>query len=407
MRSALGNAANTVATAVKPTIFQVCDAAKKGDLVLLTSLLDSGGNVNETRTGVLEVYGYTALHEACYNRHHNVVSLLLSRGADPNARTLGGLVSGKKTPLMIACEVDASLCIDALFSSALLDANALCQSGWPALHYAVNSGSSMSVNSLLSFPSTNPNFILSNSLSALDIAFEKSEMNSSISLLIITALVQRTREPLIHASLRRLVQNQYVIALQLAIQVGVLSDQAIVMELLTIALDGIDASHKESEAIVERKQNYTSTASSSSSSDKNSHFSDFQRSLSNQKKGITIMRELLGVFKSNSHVQIVREAAQTQEGGVSGGAASVSGATFGSGGDEGRSNGGSGNDQDFNKTRFAASSSSSSSSSSIPTSITSSPPLPPPLTELPQHTSTTTTSSSTKNASNDSTDDPV
>jgi hypothetical protein len=297
---------------------------------------------------------------------------------------------------MIACEVDASLCIDALFSSALLDANALCQSGWPALHYAVNSGSSMSVNSLLSFPSTNPNFILSNSLSALDIAFEK-----------ITALVQRTREPLIHASLRRLVQNQYVIALQLAIQVGVLSDQAIVMELLTIALDGIDASHKESEAIVERKQNYTSTASSSSSSDKNSHFSDFQRSLSNQKKGITIMRELLGVFKSNSHVQIVREAAQTQEGGVSGGAASVSGATFGSGGDEGRSNGGSGNDQDFNKTRFAASSSSSSSSSSIPTSITSSPPLPPPLTELPQHTSTITTSSSTKNASNDSTDDPV
>jgi hypothetical protein len=200
------------------------------------------------------------------------------------------------------------------------------------------------------------------------------------------------------------VQNQYVIALQLAIQVGVLSDQAIVMELLTIALDGIDASHKESEAIVERKQNYTSTASSSS--DNNSHFSDFQRSLSNQKKGITIMRELLGVFKSNSHVQTVREAAQTQEGGVSGGAASVSGATFGSGGDEGRSNGGSGNDQDFNKTRFAASSSSSSSSSSIPTSITSSPPRPPPLTELPQHTSTTTTSSSTKNASNDSTDDP-
>jgi hypothetical protein len=202
------------------------------------------------------------------------------------------------------------------------------------------------------------------------------------------------------------VQNQYVIALQLAIRVGVLSDQAIVMELLTIALDVIDASHKESEAIVERKQNYTSTASSSSS-DNNSHYSDFQRSLSNQKKGITIMRELLGVFKSNSHVQTVREAAQTQEGGVSGGAASVSGATFGSGGDEGRSNGGSGNDQDFNKTRFAASSSSSSSSSSIPTSITSSPPLPPPLTELPQHTSTTTTSSSTKNASNDSTDDPV
>ena len=406
MRSALGNAANTVATAVKPTIFQVCDAAKKGDLVLLTSLLDSGGNVNETRTGVLEVYGYTALHEACYNRHHNVVSLLLSRGADPNARTLGGLVSGKKTPLMIACEVDASLCIDALFSSALLDANTLCQSGWPALHYAVNSGSSMSVNSLLSIPTTNPNFILSNSLSALDIAFEISEMNSSVSLIKITALDQHTREPLIHASLRRIVQNQYVIALQLAIRVGVLSDQAIVMELLTIALDGIDASHKESEAIVQRKQNNTPTASSSS--DNNSHFSDFQRSLTNQKKGITIMRELLGVFKSNSHVQTVRGAAQTQEEGGRGGAAAVSAAASGSGGDEGRSSGGSENDQDFNKTRFATSS--SSSSSSTPSSITSSPPLPPLSTELPQHTletSTTTTSSSTKNASNDVTDDPV
>ena len=404
MRSALGNAASTVATAVKPTIFYVCDAAKKGDLSLLTSLLDAGGNVNETRSGVIEVYGFTALHEACYNRQHNAVSLLLSRGADPNVRTLGGLVSGKKTPLMVACEADASLCVNALFSSTLLDANATCQSGWPALHYAVNSGSSMSVNSLLSFPSTNPNFILSNSLSALDISFEKSETNSSVSLLIISALVQCTREPLIHASLRRIVQNQYVNALQLARRVGVLNDQTIVLELLTIALDVIDASHKESEAIVERKQKNIPTASSTSSSDNHGLFSDVHNSLINQKKGIIIMRELLSVLSTNSHVQTVRETAQPQGGG-GGGASAIASAPSGNGSGEERGGVGGRNDQDFNKAHFPV-----SSSSAIPTTVTSPPLLPPPSIELPQQTletATTTASSSTKNSSNDVTDDPV
>lgn len=183
-----------------------------------------------------------------------------------------------------------------------------------------------------------------------------------------------------------------------------MNDQTIVLELLTIALDVIDASHKESEAIVERKQKNIPTASSTSSLDNHGLFSDVHNSLINQKKGIIIMRELLSVFSTNSHVQTVRETAQPQGGG-GGGASAIASAPSGNGSGEERGGVGGRNDQDFNKAHFPV-----SSSSAIPTTVTSPPPLPPPSTELPQQTletATTTASSSTKNSSNDVTDDPV
>ena len=61
---------------------QLWEAARKGDVALVTSLLDQGADVNAKFR-----YGTTALFKASERGHAEVVKVLLARGADQQSRT--------------------------------------------------------------------------------------------------------------------------------------------------------------------------------------------------------------------------------------------------------------------------------------------------------------------------------
>jgi cytohesin len=71
------------------------DAAKDGDLKKIRRLLKRGIDVNAKD----EFYGRTPLHWAVYNKHKDVVELLISVGAEVDARA-----KDDKTPLHVAAE---------------------------------------------------------------------------------------------------------------------------------------------------------------------------------------------------------------------------------------------------------------------------------------------------------------
>jgi ankyrin repeat protein len=71
---------------------QLIEAVQKGDLVIVTRLLDEGVEVN-----AVNCIKRTPLMEAVAYRHPHIVVLLLGRDADPNASDNNGI-----TPLMEA-----------------------------------------------------------------------------------------------------------------------------------------------------------------------------------------------------------------------------------------------------------------------------------------------------------------
>ena len=158
-------------TLLGPT-FKVCDAAKRGDLGELTRLLDGGGSANERRAGALEATGCTALHEACAARSGAAVALLLSRGADPNAQTLKGVLWGLKAPLHVAIESGAEDCVRALLAAPAADPNAACQNGWRAVHYAAQGKQPAVLAALLACPAVAAAAALRDGRTALDVALE-------------------------------------------------------------------------------------------------------------------------------------------------------------------------------------------------------------------------------------------
>lgn len=63
----------------------------------LKKCIDMGFNVNTQSP-----WGFTLLHEACLNNNHEMVKLLLSYGANANAKTF----YGEETPLVISIRND-------------------------------------------------------------------------------------------------------------------------------------------------------------------------------------------------------------------------------------------------------------------------------------------------------------
>ena len=79
-------------------------AARDGELDLVRSVLDAGGDVNEPAEN-----SWTPLHFAAEGGHVFVVQFLLDRGADPGATTSEGY-----TPLDVAAVYDRSGIVELL-----------------------------------------------------------------------------------------------------------------------------------------------------------------------------------------------------------------------------------------------------------------------------------------------------
>lgn len=84
-------------------------AARVGDLRVIERLLTDPTFNGDHRVNAQDGDGYTPLHYAAAGDHHDVVSYLLARGADPTIKTSLG-----KTALDLAKESRASTSIDLL-----------------------------------------------------------------------------------------------------------------------------------------------------------------------------------------------------------------------------------------------------------------------------------------------------
>jgi ankyrin repeat protein len=137
MMTVLGVAA--LLGAVTPTDTPVADAAMRGDLVAVRSLLEDGADVNAAQGD-----GMTALHWASERGDHDMTQLLIRAGASVEAVTR----IGHYTPLHLAGKTGST---DVL--ATLLDAgssvDAPTTSGARAIHFAAASGSVSAVAVLL------------------------------------------------------------------------------------------------------------------------------------------------------------------------------------------------------------------------------------------------------------------
>lgn len=75
-----------------------------GDAKRVLEAIEKGYNVNQPSEG-----GYTALHAAAENNHVEVIRLLVSNGADINARVVTGM-----TPLDMAIEAECHEAVNLL-----------------------------------------------------------------------------------------------------------------------------------------------------------------------------------------------------------------------------------------------------------------------------------------------------
>ncbi|ETN75856.1 ankyrin repeat protein [Necator americanus] len=103
--------------------------AENGNVGVLRSMLDSDPDL----LSVSDEDGYTALHRAAYNNHIDVVSFLLEKGADPEARTKQGW-----TALHSAANWGNYEVIGRLISHGV-DVNARSSGSVTPLHLAISS----------------------------------------------------------------------------------------------------------------------------------------------------------------------------------------------------------------------------------------------------------------------------
>jgi len=105
-------------------------AAKAGNVDSITQLLDWGLDLNDPETGSQD---RNPLHMAIEEQEENAVTLLLNRGADPNAVQQSGW-----RPLMQACKNGNLMICQALIKAgAKTEGKEKCSpQGWTALHIA-------------------------------------------------------------------------------------------------------------------------------------------------------------------------------------------------------------------------------------------------------------------------------
>src|SRR5215471_13672899 len=118
---------------------RVADAAMIGDRASVRTLLTSGEDVNAAQGD-----GMTALHWAARRGDAELVTMLLSAGANVRATTrLGGY-----TPLLMAAELGHAPSIEALIAAGA-DAKGKTASGVTALMLAAASGQAEAVKALI------------------------------------------------------------------------------------------------------------------------------------------------------------------------------------------------------------------------------------------------------------------
>ncbi len=126
-------------TSPSPLGEQLCKAAFEGGLSEVRRLIDSGADVNYTKS-----FGSTPLIDAAYNEHADVVSLLLQRGADVNSVDCDGW-----SALHCAAWHDLSgRCVELLLRAGA-DVDARNTNGATPLHCAVWSNNEEAVRALL------------------------------------------------------------------------------------------------------------------------------------------------------------------------------------------------------------------------------------------------------------------
>jgi ankyrin repeat protein len=97
-----------------------CNAAARGDLAAVTSLLAGGADVNSTAYNAKADNGQTALMLASANGHTKIVQLLLAKGAAVNAKTTAKIVTAMK----LSYDLSGTAEIYAAGSTALMFASA-------------------------------------------------------------------------------------------------------------------------------------------------------------------------------------------------------------------------------------------------------------------------------------------
>jgi hypothetical protein len=102
-------------------------AAEHGEEKVVAGLLEAGEDPKAA-----DDMGLTALHCACKKGHANIVSLLFSWGADPNAAAAG---CHDQTPLHYACKYGHSDCVSLLLENGA-DPEVMSQQNKTPLHHA-------------------------------------------------------------------------------------------------------------------------------------------------------------------------------------------------------------------------------------------------------------------------------
>ena len=118
----------------------VADAAMKGDLATVRTLLKDGADVNAPRGD-----GMSALHWAAERGHTEMAEVLVYAGANVGAVTR----IGQHTPLHVASRAGSTGVVDVLLKAgAAVDARAVLSGATP-LHLAASGGSAPIINRLL------------------------------------------------------------------------------------------------------------------------------------------------------------------------------------------------------------------------------------------------------------------
>eukprot|EP00668_Euglena_longa_P041696 GGOE01054905.1.p1 GENE.GGOE01054905.1~~GGOE01054905.1.p1 ORF type:complete len:1000 (-),score=172.16 GGOE01054905.1:309-3308(-) len=124
-------------------------ATEKGDLQILQLLLSRGADPNAPGQA-----GLTPLHLACLKGHAAVAEeLVVMHNVDVNQFTVGNRTvdDGHETPLHLASMVGAFDCVDILLRNPKTTANARTAMGWTALHIASEHGHADVVELMLWF----------------------------------------------------------------------------------------------------------------------------------------------------------------------------------------------------------------------------------------------------------------